>query len=234
MMRALLIAVAFALVHAASGAQSQEPVQVIRFTDYRAGAVEGWLREKGFDIEQDAKNRAAIELIPGGNGLTIKTKRRAFGILPNEQVNLSDFTFVEIDWAVNRHPAGASYEKGVRNEAIMVIVFMGDERQPSGSMFIPDSPYFVGLFVCSGDDRTNHPYVGAYFKKSGRYVCVDRPEPGKLVTTRFNLLDAYHAYFDKDRKEDPGISGIALSVDTKKGDQGGVAEALVREIRFYR
>ena len=47
----------------------------------------------------------------------------------------------------------------------MVILFMDDERQSSGTMFIPDSPYFIDLFLWHGDDKTRHPYVGSYFKK---------------------------------------------------------------------
>ncbi|MFB3101461.1 MAG: hypothetical protein ACE1ZM_08465, partial [Gammaproteobacteria bacterium] len=93
-----------------------------------------------------------------------------------------EFTYVEIDWGVNKFPEGASYEQGVRNEAIMVFIFMGNEHQPSGSFFITDSPYFVALFLCHGDHRINHPHKSAYFKKGGRYVCVERPAVGQLVT----------------------------------------------------
>ena len=122
----------------------------------------------------------------------------------------------------------------MRNEAIMVIIFMGDERQSSGSFFIPDSPYFVGLFLCHGDDKLNYPYVGSYFKKGGRYVCGDSPAVGELVTTRFNLLEAYRSYFDKERDDDPAVSGLALALDTKKAQKGGRTSAFIREIRFYR
>ena len=165
--------------------------------------------------------------------LVIDAHRKVFGMMSNESVNLPEFGSVEIDWGVNIHPSGASYEQGTRNEAIMVIFFMGDERQPSGSMFIPDSPYFVGLFLCSGDDRTAHPYVGSYFKKSGRYVCVDRPAPGEIVTSRFDLLKAYRAYFDKEADDDPGLSGFAIALDTKKA-KDGKSSAFIREIRFFR
>ena len=209
-------------------------VHVVRFTDYSGGSIEDWLRQKGFQFKQDADRRDRIDFDISGNGLQLDIKRRALGLMPNESVNVPDFTQVEIDWGVNRFPAGASYEQGVRNEALMVIIFMGDERQPSGSMFIPDSPHFVGLFLCHGDDRQNHPYVGAYFKKGGRYVCLDRPKTGDLVTSRFALLQGYRAYFDKEKDDDPAISGIALAMDTKKAGGGGTASAFIREIRFYR
>jgi hypothetical protein len=135
---------------------------------------------------------------------------------------------------VTRFPKGASYEKGVRNEALMLIVFLGDERQPSGSMFIPDSPYFIGFFLCDGDDRLKHPYVGSYFKKGGRYVCLARPPAGEAVTTRFDLMKAYRAYFDREADDDPAVSGVALAVDTKKASGGGKASAFIREIRFFK
>jgi len=207
---------------------------VLRFGNYESGPVEDWLQGKGFQLRKDAQRRDRIDLDVGENGLFLEAKRRAFGIMPNESVNVPEFTYVEIDWGVKKFPEGASYEQGVRNEAIMIYIFMGDERQSSGSFFIPDSPYFIALFVCHGDDKVGHPYVGAYFKTTGRYVCGDRPEAGQLVTTRFDLLEAYRIYFDKERDDDPAVSGLALALDTKKAGAGGRSLAFVYEIRFYR
>ncbi len=215
-------------------AEAGKLVHLISFTDYEEGPIDDWLLGKGFRFERDARRRDRIDLDVGENGLVIEAKRRVHGIMTNESVNVPEFSFIEVDWGVNRHPEGASYEQGVRNEAIMVIVFLGDERQPSGSMFIPDSPYFIGLFLCSGDDRTDHPYVGANFKKGGRYVCSDRPKDGEMVTSRFNLLEAYRAYFDKEQDDDPAVSGLALAVDTNKAGGGGKSSAFIREIRFFR
>ena len=207
---------------------------VVRFADYELGSVEDWLQGKGFRFEEDARRRDRIDLDVGEQGLVIEAKRRAFGFMLNESVNVPEFTFVEIDWGVNKFPEGASYEQGVLNEAIMVYMFMGDELQPSGSLFIPDSPYFVALFLCHGEDKINYPYTGSYYKKSGRFVCGDRPADGQLVTTRFNLLEAYRTYFDEERDDDPAISGLAVALDTSKADGGGRSSAFIREIRFYR
>ena len=215
-------------------ANEDELVHLLRFSDYESGSAEDWLKGKGFQLNEDAKYRNRIDLDVGEKGLVLEAKRRAFGMLANESVNIPEFTYIEIEWGVHKFPEGASYEQGVRNEAIMVFIFMGDENQPSGSFFIPDSPYFVALFLCHGDDRINHPYEGAYFKKSGRYVCVDRPAGGQLTTTRFDLLEAYRSYFDKERDDDPAISGLALGLDTKKAGNGGRSSAFIREIRFYR
>jgi hypothetical protein len=38
------------------------------------------------------------------------------------------------------------------------------------SVLIPNSLYFIGLFLCQ-DDRTNFPHKGPYFHASGRFVC---------------------------------------------------------------
>ena len=206
----------------------------VQFSDYDAGSIDSWLQAKGFKFEQDARNRRLIDLDVGADGLVLEANHHAFGVLANEAVNVPEFTYVELDWGVRKFPKGASYEQGVRNEALMLIVFMGDERQPSGSFFIPDSPYFVGVFLCDGTDRPGHPYIGSYFKKGGRYVCLDRPAPGQAITSRFDLLSAYRRYFDKEGDDDPGVSGIALALDTKKATDGGKTTAFVREIRFYR
>ena len=225
-------AVCISVVPVEAGAEN--PVRLVRFTDYNEGSIDDWLKAKGFQFEQDAKNRNRIDFDVGTNGLVVEAKRQVFGIMPNESVDIASFTTVEIDWGVNRFPSGASYEQGVRDEALMVIVFMGDERQPSGSIFIPDSPFFVGLFLCKGNDKVNYPYVGSYFKKGGRYVCTDQPEPGELVTSRFDLLKAYKRYFDKEGDDDPAISGLAIALDTKKAGDGGKTSAFIREIRFFR
>ncbi len=229
-----LVLLAVLLAAGTGGSEEGKLVHVVRFSDYESGSVEDWLKGKGFHFERDARRRDRIDLDVEEDDLVIEAKRRAFGVMPNESVNVPEFSFVEIDWGVRKFPKGASYEQGVRNEALMVFIFLGDERQPSGSLFIPDSLYFIGLFLCHGDDRLNHPYVGKYFQKGGRYVCLDRPATGQEVTTRFDLLEAYRVYFDNERDDDPAVAGIALGLDTQKAGDAGAAAAFIREIRFYR
>ena len=204
-------------------------VQQIDFSDYAEGPVEDWLQAKGFVFEEDAKRRDRVELDTDGDGLIIENKRKAFGLLMNESINAPAFKHIEIEWGVNRFPEGASYERKVNNEAIMVHVFLGDERVSSGSWLVPDSPYFIGLFLCK-DDKVGEPYIGRYFQKGGRYVCLDRPEPGEVVTSRFDLMAAYRTYFDKEGDDDPVISGMAIAADTGKSGGGGNAEGFVRRV----
>ncbi len=54
------------------------------------------------------------------------------------------------------------------------------------------------------------------------------------MTTRFDLLEAYQSYFDKEREDDPAVSGLGLALDTKKAGDRGRSSAFIREIRFYR
>ncbi len=233
-MKKIILFILLLVFSTSAMADSAKLVHVIRFSDYESGSEEDWLLGKGFQFKLDAQRRNLIDLEVSDNGLVIEAKRKALGIMSNETVNIPEFSYIEIDWGINKYPDGASYEQGIRNEALMLMVFMGDERLPSGSMFIPDSPYFIGLFLCHGDDRINHPYSGSYFKKGGRYVCTDRPPSGEMVTSRFNLLKAYRSFFDKENDDDPAISGIALALDTKKAGKKGRASAFINEIRFYQ
>ena len=118
--------VIFAALMAAAPVWANESklVHLLRFSDYESGPVEDWLQGKGFQFKEDAKRRDLIDLDVGEKGLILEAKRHAFGVMPNESVNVPKFTYVEIDWGVNKFPEGASYEQGVRNEAIMVFLYL--------------------------------------------------------------------------------------------------------------
>ncbi|MCE9522179.1 MAG: hypothetical protein K8S25_07070, partial [Alphaproteobacteria bacterium] len=160
---ALVLVSAAVLLFAASTAKAATPSFTVDFTDYRSGPIDAWLRAKGFAFERDAKDRSSIALSADARGLEVSALRQAQGILINRTVGSNAYSHVEIEWGVAQHPEGASYEKKVNNEAIMVQVFFGTEKKPSGSLFAPDIPYFVGLFLCNGD-RIGHAYAGRYYQ----------------------------------------------------------------------
>src|SRR5207244_1833477 len=81
---------------------------------------------------------------------------------------------------------------------------------PGGSLFIPDSPYFLALYLCE-TEPTNKPFKGRYYHASGRFICVERPPLGTTVTTDFPIADTFRRIFGK---EAPDISGIGLAIDT--------------------
>jgi hypothetical protein len=205
-------------------------VYSVNFNDYSAGSVMAWLNGKGFAAEQDMKDQRRIALTGSDKVLTLEAKARSLGLLVNE-VDITGSSRIRIEWGVEAFPPGASYEQGVRSDAVMVYVFFGSKKLASGSMFIPDSPYFLGLFLCESD-RVSYPYIGRYFKLGGRYVCVDRTSPGKAITTDFAIGDAFLKIFERD--EILPISGIAIGVDTKSAKGDGSARAFIKRIEFLR
>ncbi len=158
----------------------------------------------------------------------IRTKKSAFGMIYRE-LDAPGASRARITWGVSEFPEGASYEHGVHDEALMLYVFLGDEKMPSGSLLLPDSPYFIGLFLCNSD-QVERPYEGKYYKGSGRFVCVGRPSPDEKVVSEFDFATAFEKYFGKDRV--PVVSGIGLEVDTKEAGNDGRAAAFIEKIEL--
>ena len=202
---------------------------MIDFTDYEDGSVEKWLEAKGFQFERDARDRKKLDLEVGEEGLILDIRKSMLGIIVNETVDLEEFTSIRLEWGVFNYPEGASYEEKIRNEALMVIVFFGYDKISSGHYLIPNTPYFKGFFL-GKEEKVGEGYVGSYFKKSGRYVCLANPKEGETVISEYNLVEAFKRKYEKD--EVPLISGVALTMDTTKAKNQGKAKAFVKSIEF--
>ena len=202
---------------------------MIDFTDYENGSVEQWLEAKGFKFERDARDRKKLDLEVAEEGLILDIKKSMLGMMVNEGVDLEKFTSIRLEWGVFDYPEGASYEKEIRNEALMVIVFFGYDKISSGHFLIPNAPYFIGFFL-GKEEKAGESYVGKYFKKSGRYVCLGNPKEGETVTSEYNLVEAFKKEYKKD--EVPVISGIALSVYTVGAKNQGKAKAFIKSVEF--
>jgi hypothetical protein len=214
-----LAAAMFATIPYAN-ANTQTAPLVVDLTDFRGGSIYAWLQSKGFNIEQDAKNPQKIALVADHRGLGLSTLRPALGLLANRRMNPSAYSAVEIEWGVAQHPAGASYERRVNNEAIMVHVFFGQAKHASGSMFAPNLPAFIGLFLCASD-RVGFPYVGRYYQEAGRYICLDRAEPQRALVSRFDLRQGFKAAFGADLRD--AITGFTVAVDTSSSKSPSAA-----------
>ncbi len=200
------------------------------FSGYTNGSVLKWLGSRGFQPKQDASNASKIVYTVRDETLLIEAKQRALGLLIDE----TDFftaTHIRIDWGVDSFPPGASYEKGIRSDAIMVYVFFGDKKVSSGSMLVPDSPYFIGLMLCESG-RTDYPYTGRYFKAGGRYVCVNQTTAGKPLVSVFPIADAFKEYFGKSTT--PPVSGFAIAIDTDGAKGNATAKSFITKIEFLR
>jgi hypothetical protein len=208
---------------------SAGPAYEFRFDGYTGGSVVAWLKGKGFVAKQDADSPGKVALVVHDQALVLEAKRKALGLLMNE-TDLPGVTRVRIEWGVDAFPQGVSYDKGIRSEPIMVYTFFGKEKQPSGSMIVPDSPYFIGLFLCEGG-RTDHPYTGRYFKAGGRYVCADVVKAGQSIVSEFDLGRAVTDYFKL--PDVPAVSGFAIGIDTENAKGPATAKSYVKSITYF-
>src|SRR5262249_6161645 len=119
----------------------------VDFKGYTGGSVLEWLGRKKFVAKQDADNTRKIGLSIINEALGLEAKERALGLLLNE-TDIPGPRRIRIEWGVDAFPEGVSYEKGIRSEPIMIYTFFGKKKLSSGSLLVPDSPYFIGLFLC--------------------------------------------------------------------------------------
>ena len=210
-------------------ASNQNTAYRLDFSDYRGDSVETWLESKGFKFEEAAKDPKALKLSVQNGALVLEAKERLRGFLFKDSMELKNFSKVRLEWGIIKYPEGASYEKQVRNEALMVYLSFGHEKLPSGLLVLPDVPYFIGLFLCK-DDKLNTPYIGRYYQEGGRFVCLGHAEPQQTIVSEFDLATAFRTYFEKG--EVPPISGINLGVDTSDAGDGGKATAYIKTIEF--
>ncbi|MEE9536011.1 MAG: hypothetical protein V3V51_01090 [Desulfobacterales bacterium] len=201
----------------------------IDFMDYESGSLEKWLEAKGFEFRRDARDRKKLDLEVGDNGLVLDVKQGMLGMMLNEAVDLEEYSSLRLEWGVIQYPEGANYEQGILNETLLVVVFFGYDKISSGHFLIPNAPYFIGFFL-GKEEQVGKGYVGQYFKKGGRYVCLGNPKPGETVTSEYDLISAFKRKYEKD--EVPIISGIALAIDTTKSGKGGKAAAFIKSIEF--
>jgi hypothetical protein len=211
---------------------SQAPLFSIDFSDYQpgSGSIREWLVAKGFESEHNIRDPDAIVASFKDGSLQIKTEAPAFRLIYLRR-DVPDVARIRITWGVTRFPANASYEHKINNEALMVYVSFGHDKLPSGSWFVPDSPYFIGMSLCD-QDPIERPFIGQYYEKGGRFVCLGHPEPGARVTTEFDLASAFKSYFGTARV--PAVSGISLEVDTTQSGDRGRAAAFINRIDLLK
>jgi hypothetical protein len=201
------------------------------FSDYTGGPIEEWLESKGFRFEEAAKDRNLLALSVQNGALILEAKEQIRGFLYKDSLNIEKFSKVRIEWGILKYPEGASYERQIRNEALMVYISFGHEKISSGNIILPNVPYFIGLYLCKGD-KLNTPYLGRYYQEGGRFVCLGHAEPQQNIVSEFDLVTAFRTYFDK--SEVPPISGINFGVDTSEAGDEGRAAAFIRTIEFIQ
>lgn len=183
------------------------------------------LKNDGFQLEKAMTDPAKIGLTGNGSGLSIETSGPAFGLLVNKEIEATPAEWVEIVWGIDKYPDMADWSKGKNREAIMVYVFFG-ESVAADKFYLPDSPYFIGLFLGQNEPPLT-PYTGKSYQKTGRYVCLGNPETGQVTTSRYNIGKSFRELFGK--QELPPVTGIAIEVDTQKLPDG-LSSAFIESI----
>lgn len=229
-MAAAALTILLALTAVEARAQDEAPLYSLDFADYRPsdGSVRDWLAGRGFDFAKAADDDRKISVSVSDGVLQVDTKKQAFGVIYHEG-DVPGATRLRVTWGVDAFPKDVGYEKAVNNEALMIYVFFGREKMPSGSVFIPDVSYFIGFYLCDSD-RIDHPYTGRYHHEGGRFVCLAHPGPGETVVSEVDLARDFEAYFGK--TDMPTVSGISLEVDTSNAGDGGKARAFLEKVEL--
>lgn len=200
----------------------------IDFTTFKNG-VRQELLDRDFRFEKEMKQDDTMQLSLANQRLNITTVGPAFGLMIKKGLNIEGTEWVELEWGVDYYPDRADWGKGKNREAVMVYFFFGEPVE-ADRFYLPDSPYFIGLFLGQNEALLT-PYKGKSYAKTGSYVCLGNPGPGELITSRFNLAEAYKKLYGTNRI--PPITGIAIEVDTDSLPDGR-SSAFIQRIRLKK
>ena len=210
-----------------SGASSPawaEVVHTIDFSGQPDGPAAAWLRQRGFVFRLNAE-KLAPRFENGRLVLQTESARAGLFELP---VHLSGVEWLRVAWGVERYPHGADWSRGVTAVPVAVMTSFGTRKISSGSLFVPNAPYFIGLFL-GEKERGDRVYRGNYYKKGGRYYCTPCGTPtGRRVVTVFDLATAFRSEFELE--DIPPISRFGFQMNTKRTSGG--AEAFIEKVEF--
>lgn len=202
-----------------------EVVHSIDFTAPTNGDAMPWLRDH-FELRRSADDLSAEFT---DRGLVLSTGENITGLFVKE-LNLSGAERVRVRWGVDRYPEGANWEQSTYRVPIAIMVSFGDTDIASGSLFVPNTPYFISLFL-SKNAEPDTGYTANYYHKGGRYFCDPcHPPTGDVVTTTFNLTKTFKRTFDKQAV--PPITGFSFQMNTD--DTSGGARAFIEQVEFLR
>ncbi|NNK93874.1 MAG: hypothetical protein HKP41_05935 [Desulfobacterales bacterium] len=222
-----IIAEPATLVYASSTTiTSAEQIWEIDFTAL-PNNVRQELTGQGFSFEKGMSKGKKIHIVTDDNNLKISTTRPAFGFMIKKDLQIQQANWLEIEWGIERYPEAANWDNSKNREAVMVYLFFGDPL-PADHFYLPDSPFFIGMFL-GKHEVAKRPYIGGNYTATGRYVCLDNPAPGQLITSRFNYSQAFKTWFDQ--ATTPPVTGIAIEVDTG-GLPDGLSSAFIKRITF--
>lgn len=203
---------------------AKEVIARIDFTHQPDGDATPWLKRQGFQFKLDAgKLNPHFE----NHRLVLETHGEKVGLIVRK-LRLADAERIRITWGVERYPRGANWAKGVFRVPIAVMISFGEKEIDSGAFYIPDAPYFIGLFL-GKKEQEGRAYTARYYHKGGRYFCTPCPAPaGETVTTEFNLDKAFQQQFGISPV--PLVTSFGFQMNTE--DTEGGARVFLKTVEF--
>ena len=203
---------------------SNRVIYRVDFSQQPDGDAVTWLTRQGF-----ALHLRAHELAPRfeQGRLVLETAKETAGVFV-QKLNLPGVRRLRVRWGVDRYPRGADWAKGVYRVPLAVMVSFGEEKIDSGSMVIPNAPYFLGVFL-GEHEQEGRAYTARYFTKGGRYFC--QPcgvKPGQTVVTEFDLEQHFTEQFQHSVL--PPVSSMSFQMNTTDTTGGARAFLITVEL----
>ena len=196
----------------------------VDFSQQPDGDAVAWLKQQGFAFHLHA-NDLAPRFERGR--LVLETAKETAGVLV-QKLHVPGVRRLRVRWGVDRYPRGADWTKGVYRVPIAVMVSFGEDKMASGSMLIPDAPYFLSVFL-GEHEQEGRAYTARYFTKGGRYFC--QPcgvKPGQTVVTEFDLATHFTEQFQHSVL--PPVSSLSVQMNTTDTTGGARAFLITVEL----
>jgi hypothetical protein len=196
----------------------------VDFSTQPDGDAVAWLKRQGFEFHLRA--HALAPRFERGRLVLETATETAGGFV--QTLNVPHVRHLRVRWGVDRYPQGADWTKGVYRVPIAVMVSFGEDKIASGSLFIPNAPYFLSVFL-GEHEQEGRAYTARYYKKGGRYFC--QPcgvPPGQTVVTEFDLET--HFTEQLQQRVLPSVSSVSFQMNTT--DTTGGARAFLINIEL--
>jgi hypothetical protein len=196
----------------------------VDFSTQPDGDAVAWLTRQGF-----ALHLSAHDLAPRfeQGRLVLETATETAGVLV-QKLHVPGVRRLRVRWGVDRYPQGADWANEVYRVPIAVMVSFGEDKMASGSMFVPNAPYFLGVFL-GAHEQEGRAYTARYYQQGGRYFC--QPcgvPPGQTVLTEFDLATPFTEQFQHTVL--PPVSSVSVQMNTT--DTTGGARAFLMHIEL--
>jgi hypothetical protein len=196
----------------------------VDFSTQPDGDAVAWLTRQGF-----AFHLRAHELAPRfeQGRLVLETATETAGVFV-QTLHVPGVRRLRVRWGVDRHPQGADWAKGVYRVPIAVMVSFGEDKIASGSLFVPNAPYFLSVFL-GAHEQEGRAYTARYYQQGGRYFCQPCGVPsGQTVVTEFDLATHFTEQFQQ--RVLPPVSSVSFQMNTT--DTAGGARAFLMYIEL--